>query len=66
MAGLRDYLSMDFRLGEDGTPWFLELEVCPAVTIYDFLTYLRDAHGTDLVGALVRAAPLAHARRNAD
>jgi D-alanine-D-alanine ligase len=63
VAGLRDYFSFDFRLGEDGEPWFLEFEVCPAVTIYDFLTYLRDAHGTDLPGALARAAPLAHARR---
>ncbi|MEK0083568.1 D-alanine:D-lactate ligase-like protein [Benzoatithermus flavus] len=62
-AGLRDYFSFDFRLDEDGRPWFLELEVCPAVTIYDFLTYLRDAHGTDLPGALVRAAPSAFARR---
>jgi D-alanine-D-alanine ligase len=60
---LRDYFSFDFRLGEDGEPWFLEFEVCPAVTIYDFLTYLRDAHGTDLPGALARAAPLAHVRR---
>lgn len=62
-ADLRDYWSMDFRLSDDGTPWFLELEVCPAVTIYDFLTYLRDAHGTDLAGAIARAAPLAYARR---
>jgi D-alanine-D-alanine ligase len=60
---LRDYFSFDFRVDETGVPWFLEFEVCPAVTIYDFLTYLRDAHGTDLPGALARAAPLAHARR---
>ena len=33
------------------------------MTIYDFLTYLRDAHGTDLIGALLQAAPLAFARR---
>lgn len=63
VAGLRDYWSMDFRLGEDGTPWFLELEVCPAVTIYDFLTYLREAHGLDLPGAIARAAATAWRRR---
>lgn len=62
---LRDYFSLDFRLDADGRPWFLELEVCPAVTIYDFLTYLRDAYATDLAGALLRAAPLAYARRKA-
>lgn len=60
---LRDYFSLDFRLDEAGRPWFLELEVCPAVTIYDFLTYLREAYGVDLPGALARAAPLAFARR---
>lgn len=65
-APLRDYFSCDFRLGEDGEVWFLELEVCPAVTIYDFLTYLRDAHGADLAGALAAAAPLAFARRAAE
>jgi D-alanine-D-alanine ligase len=63
---LRDYFSLDFRLDETGAPWFLEFEVCPAVTIYDFLTYLRDVHGTDLPEALVRAVPLAFARRKAD
>ena len=63
VAGLRDCFSLDFRLDAAGEPWFLEFEVGPAVTIYDFLTYLRDAHGTDLAGALVRAAPLAFARR---
>jgi D-alanine-D-alanine ligase-like ATP-grasp enzyme len=62
-VGLRDYFSFDFRLDADGQPWFLEFEVCPAVTIYDFLTYLRDGHDTDLPSALVRAAPLAFARR---
>jgi D-alanine-D-alanine ligase len=62
-VGLRDYFSLDFRLDDTGEPWFLEFEVCPAVTIYDFLTYLRETHGTDLPGALARAAPLAHARR---
>lgn len=62
-AGLRDYFSFDFRLDAEGRPWFLEFEVCPAVTIYDFLTYLRDVHATDLPGALTRAVPLAFARR---
>ena len=65
VAGLRDYYALDFRVDDAGEPWFLEFEVGPAVTIYDFLTYLRDAHGTDLPGALARAAPLAFARRRA-
>lgn len=62
-AGLRDYWSMDFRLDEDGTPYFLELEVCPAITIYDFLTYLRELHGCGLAEAIVRAPSAAFARR---
>jgi D-alanine-D-alanine ligase-like ATP-grasp enzyme len=62
---LRDYWSLDFRLAEDGTPWFLELEVCPAVTIYDFRAYLRSAHGCDLPEAVAKAAPLAYERRRA-
>ena len=41
-VGLRDAFSVDIRLGEDGTPWLLEAEVCPAVTIYDFRRYLED------------------------
>lgn len=60
---LRDYWSMDFRLDVSGRPWFLEFETCPAVTIYDFRTYLRTAYGLDLPEALATAAPLAHARR---
>lgn len=63
VAGLEDYWSMDFRLGEDGTPRFLELEVCPAVTIYDFLTYLRESHGQDLPGAIAMAVSTAWQRR---
>ena len=63
ILGLRDVWSMDFRLAPDGTPWFLEFEVCPAVTIYDFLTYLDDAYGLDLGAALALAAPAAYARR---
>ena len=62
---LRDYFSFDFRLGADGRVYFLELEVCPAVTIYDFLTYLEDAYGVGLPAALVEAAIAAHARRPA-
>jgi D-alanine-D-alanine ligase len=60
---LRDYWSMDFRLDPDGRPWFLEFETCPAVTIYDFRTYLRTAYALDLPQALAVTAPLAHARR---
>lgn len=61
---MRDYFGLDFRLGEDGSIWFLELEACPAVTIYDFLTYLQDAYGTGLAEALAEAAPAAFARRS--
>ena len=53
---------MDFRVDETGRPWFLELEVGPAVTIYDFLTYLRQ-DGAGLAEALARAAPVAFGRR---
>jgi D-alanine-D-alanine ligase len=63
IAGLRDYGSFDIRLAEDGTPWFLEFEVCPAITIYDFLTYLREAHGLDLPGAIAAATARAYVRR---
>jgi D-alanine-D-alanine ligase len=64
VAGLCHYWSMDFRLDEDGTPWFLELEVCPAVTIYDFLTYLRQAHGVSPPEAITLAASAAWKRRS--
>lgn len=60
---LRDYWSMDFRLAADGRAWFLELEVCPAITIYDFLTYLREIHGCDLPQAIARAVSAAWWRR---
>lgn len=60
---LRDCFSCDFRLDAAGKPWFLELEVAPAVTIYDFLAYLRDSYGCDLPQALAEAAPTAFARR---
>lgn len=62
-AELRDYWSMDFRLTGDGGAVFLELEVCPAITIYDFLTFLREQHGCTLAQAIARAAPVAYARR---
>jgi D-alanine-D-alanine ligase len=59
---LEDYFSMDFRLGTDGRPVFLEFEVCPAVTIYDFQDYLQTAHGMPLGAALARSMRLAYAR----
>jgi D-alanine-D-alanine ligase len=52
LLGLRDYFSLDIRLGADGTPWFLEFETCPAVTIYDFQTYLSTVHRRGLGDAL--------------
>ncbi len=55
LLGLRDYFSLDIRLGEDGTPWFLEFETCPAVTIYDFQTYLSQTQGLSLGAALARS-----------
>lgn len=61
---MRDCFALDFRLDAEGRIWFLELEVCPAITIYDFLTYLKDAYGTDLAGAMVEAATAAFARRS--
>jgi D-alanine-D-alanine ligase-like ATP-grasp enzyme len=62
LMDLRDYFSFDVRVDAAGRPWFLELEVCPAVTIYDFRRYLQAKHGLDLPEALARAVPLAHAR----
>ena len=62
LLGLSGIFSMDFRLGLDGRPVFLEFEVCPAVTIYDFQTYLRGVHGLTLGPALARALRLAHRR----
>ncbi|MHB2168646.1 D-alanine--D-alanine ligase family protein [Alsobacter sp. R-9] len=53
LVGLRDYFSMDIRVDEDGVPWFLEFETCPAVTIYDFQTYLRERSGLSLGEALL-------------
>lgn len=60
--GLRDLFSLDFRLDADGTPWLLEFEVCPAVTIYDFRRYLADQWACDLPDALARALPRAVTR----
>lgn len=53
--GLRDLFSLDIRLGADGTPWLLEMEVCPAVTIFDFKRYLRDYWSCDLPAAVAAA-----------
>ncbi|NQW08385.1 MAG: D-alanine:D-lactate ligase-like protein [Alphaproteobacteria bacterium] len=63
--GLRDLFSVDIRLGGDGTPWLLEVEVCPAVTIYDFRRYLDDQWGGGLPTVLARAFPRA-VRRGVD
>ncbi|KGM32347.1 hypothetical protein [Inquilinus limosus] len=62
LFGLRDYFSVDLRADEDGGVRLLEFETCPAVTIYDFQTYLRDAHGLSLGAALARSLALAHRR----
>lgn len=60
---LQDYFSMDFRVDAEGQPTFLEFEVCPAVTIYDFQHYLGTQHGLTLGEALTRSLRLAHGRR---
>ena len=65
LLGLVDLFSMDIRLDGAGRPHFLEFEVCPAVTIYDFQTYLRQVHGMPLGPALVRSMRLAHLRSGA-
>ena len=62
LLGLRDYFSFDFRVGEDGSVNFLEFEVCPAVTIYDFQAYLENSYGVDLPTALARSARRAFRR----
>jgi hypothetical protein len=63
LVGLADYFSMDFRIDETGAPTFFEFEVCPAVTIYDFQTYLRSVHGLSLGAAMARSMRRAHLRR---
>ena len=65
LIGLRDLFSIDFRIGADGEPVFLEFEVSPAVTIYDFQNYLRRRRGMSLGEALVSALEIAYARRRA-
>jgi D-alanine-D-alanine ligase len=62
LLGLTDYFSMDFRVDAQGDPYFFEFEVCPAVTIYDFQTYLRQTHGLSLGAALARSFRHAHQR----
>ncbi len=62
LLGLVDLFSMDIRLDRAGRPHFLEFEVCPAVTIYDFQTYLRQVHGMALGPALARSMRWVHAR----
>lgn len=63
LLNLSGIFSMDMRVDAAGRPHFLEFEVCPAVTIYDFQTYVRDVHGTTLGPALAKAFRLAHARQ---
>jgi len=65
LIGLRDLFSIDFRIPADGEPVFLEFEVSPAVTIYDFQNYLRRRRGVSLGEALATALKIAHARRRA-
>jgi FlaG/FlaF family flagellin (archaellin) len=55
LFGLGGYFTFDFRVGEDGSAHFLEFEVCPAVTIFDFQTYLRTTYGVGLGAALHKA-----------
>jgi D-alanine-D-alanine ligase len=60
---LADCFSMDFRIDSmTGQPVFMEFEVCPAVTIYDFQAYLRGVHGLSLGAALAKSFRLAHRR----
>lgn len=58
---LQDCFSIDFRIDPDGEPTFFEFEVCPAVTIYDFQSYLA-RRGETLGGGLAKAMRLAFAR----
>jgi D-alanine-D-alanine ligase len=62
LLGLCDYFSIDFRIGDDGGPTFFEFEVCPAVTIYDFQSYLA-RRGETLGSALAKSMRQAFARR---
>jgi D-alanine-D-alanine ligase-like ATP-grasp enzyme len=65
LVGLRDVFSIDFRIDAEGRPAFLEFEVCPGVTIYDFQNYLRRRRGLSLGQALAKAFRVAHARSGA-
>jgi D-alanine-D-alanine ligase len=65
LAGLLrlcDCFSMDFRTDAEGRPTFFEFEVCPAVTIYDFQSYLG-RRGLTLGAALAKSMQLAFAKR---
>jgi D-alanine-D-alanine ligase len=62
LLGLTDYFAMDFRVDAEGTPYFLNFEVCPAVTIEDFQHYLATMHGAALGTALARSMRVAFAR----
>lgn len=64
LLGLRDYFSFDFRVGDEGSAYFLEFEVCPAVTIYDFQAYLERNYAVDLPAALARSVQRAFRRRD--
>ncbi len=59
---LRDLWSFDFRVNDAGEPFFLEFEVCPAVTIYDFQTYLDTVQRMSLGEALAQGARRAAGR----
>ncbi len=62
LLSLRDVFSIDFRIDGHGQPTFLEFEVCPGVTIYDFQSYLA-GRGFTLGAALAKSMRLAFPRR---
>jgi D-alanine-D-alanine ligase-like ATP-grasp enzyme len=63
LIGLRDLFSIDFRVDAEGQPMFLEFEVCPGVTIYDFQNYLGARRRITLGAALAKSMRLAFSRR---
>jgi len=65
LVGLRDLFSMDFRVDAEGQATFLEFEVCPGITIYDFQNYLSTVHGLGLGDALAKSFLNAFARARA-
>ncbi len=65
LLGLRNYFSVDFRIHSGDQPIFLEFEICPAVTIYDFQSYLQSQRGRSLGEALAEAMRLAYSQREA-